>query len=266
MPNFVRRQRGHHPLIQYPIHRDPLRDLGTRLSYRERNIIYSLNQHAGWTYRRIGSTLGVSRDIVTCSLLKQIWTPYKQRGRLPNIDILTRQRLVARAKLDRFHWRKPFEEIAFLEGVSACKRSLYKAFEKEGYFRRIATEKPLITPKHREARLKWAYSYLEWSPEMWAAVIWTDEASIRTGRGQIFVTRCAEEKYDIDCCIPKLRGYSSWIIHGSISYGNKGPLVVFEKDWLIELGYKKTINGDVYLGWFWINLIAISLGIPQKKF
>ena len=34
-----------------------------------------------------------------------------------------------------------------LEGVSACKRSLYKAFKKEGYFQRVATEKPLITPK-----------------------------------------------------------------------------------------------------------------------
>ena len=161
MPNLVRRQRGHHPPIQYPILRDPLRDPGTRLSYRERDIIYSLNQHAGWTHRRIGSTLGVSRDTVTCSLLKQIWTPHKQRGRRPNINTPTRQRLVARAKLDRFHRRKPFEEIAFLEGVSACKRSLYKAFKKEGYFRHIATEKPLITPEQREARLKWAYSHLE---------------------------------------------------------------------------------------------------------
>ena len=33
MPNLVPRQRGHHP-IQYPILRDP----GTRLSYRERDI------------------------------------------------------------------------------------------------------------------------------------------------------------------------------------------------------------------------------------
>lgn len=82
---------------------------------------------------------------------------------------------------------------------------------------------------------------------MWAAVIWTDEASIRTGGGQIFVTRSAEEKYNIDCCVPKFRGYSSWMIYGSISHGNKGPLVVFEKDWLIELGYKrKIINGDIY--------------------
>ena len=34
-----------------------------------------------------------------------------------------------------------------LEGVSTYKQPLYKAFKKEGYFRRVTTEKPLITPK-----------------------------------------------------------------------------------------------------------------------
>jgi hypothetical protein len=48
---------------------------------------------------------------------------------------------------NRFYRQKPFKEIAFLKGVSAYKRSLYKAFKKEGYFRRIVIEKPLITPK-----------------------------------------------------------------------------------------------------------------------
>ena len=72
-------------------------------------------------------------------------------------------------------------------------------------------------------------------------------------------TITAKEKYDVDCCIPKFRGYSSWMIYGSISYGNKGPLVVFEKDWLIELGYKrKTINGDVYRIYICPNIKAFA--------
>ena len=148
MPSLVR-WRGHHPPIQYP--RDPLRDPGTRLLYREHNITYSLNRHAGWSHSRIGSSLGLSKCTITTSLKNNTWTPQKQRGRKPNLNTPTRQRLIARAKLDRFHQKKPFEEIVFLEGVSAYKQSLYKAFKKEGYFRRIATEKPLITPKQQEA-------------------------------------------------------------------------------------------------------------------
>ena len=99
---------------------------------------------------------------------------------------------------------------------------------------------------------------------MWAAVIWTDEASVRTGGGQIFVTRCAKEKYDINCCVPKFRGYSSWIIYSSISHGNKGPLVVFEKDWLTKLGYtKKTINGAVYRIYICPNIKAFAWELWQ---
>jgi len=61
----------------------------------------------------------------------------------------------------------------------------------------------------------------------------------------------AKEKYDINYYVPNFRGHLSWIIYSSISYGNKGPLVIFKKDWLIKLGYKrKIINSDVY--WIYI--------------
>ena len=54
------------------------------------------------------------------------------------------------------------------------------------------------------------------------------------------------------------------MIHSSISYGNKGPLVVFEKDWLIELGYKKKIiNGDVYCMYICLNIKAFALELWQ---
>jgi transposase len=151
MPNLIRRNNGNQPpRIRYPILRDP----GTRLSYRERDTTYSLAQYAGWTHRKIGTSLGIPERTISNALQNQTWTPQKQRGRKPKIDTPTRKRLVARAKRDRWHRQRSFKEIAYLEGISSCKRSLYKAFEKEGYFRRIATEKPLITPAQREARLK----------------------------------------------------------------------------------------------------------------
>jgi len=57
MPNLIRQNRGHHPPpIQYPILRDP----GTQLSHRERDIAYSLNRYTGWAHRRISSSLGIS--------------------------------------------------------------------------------------------------------------------------------------------------------------------------------------------------------------
>jgi len=133
-------------------------------------LIPSLNTLAGST-KRLLPPLVYLRELYQILSL-QNWTPQKQRGRKPNLNTPTQQRLIARAKLNRFHQRKPLEEIVMLEGVSACKRSLYKAFKKEGYLRRVAIEKPLIIPKQWGARKKWAYSHLKWTPKMWAAVLW----------------------------------------------------------------------------------------------
>ncbi|KAF2685033.1 hypothetical protein K458DRAFT_280197, partial [Lentithecium fluviatile CBS 122367] len=56
-----------------------------------------------------------------------------------------------------------------------CKRTLTKAFEKEAYFRRIATEKPFVTEQHRRDRLAWARAHVNWDDWQWPRVIWTDE-------------------------------------------------------------------------------------------
>jgi hypothetical protein len=104
-------------------------------------------------------------------------TPTKQLGRKPNLTSLIRERLIARATLDAAHRRMTYEEIAQLEGIQAGQKALVAAFQKESYHRRVATAKPLLTQSHKQARLAWAREHLEWTPEMWACVIWTDESS-----------------------------------------------------------------------------------------
>jgi len=73
------------------------------------------------------------------------------------------------------------EEIAALEGISACRRSLNAAFEKERYHRRVASEKPFLTESHMQARLAFAEAHKHWTKEIWRRVVWTDEASFCTG-------------------------------------------------------------------------------------
>lgn len=109
------------------------------------------------------------------------------------------------------------------------------------YHRRVATEKPFLTEQHIRDRLAWAWEHLSWTDEQWDLVIWSDECSIRTGAGQVFFTRRAEEKWLPECCIAKFRDYSSWMVWSYITSRMKGPLIVFEKDW-----NKGRINADVY--------------------
>lgn len=219
---------------------DPERPSGTHLTLRERVRIITLSRFGQWNQSKIARYLGIARTTVRSCIVQGFETPKKPVGRLPMLNTPIRKRLVNRATLDAFHRRMPYEEIAQIEGIQACRRTLIKAFEKEQYHRRVATEKPLLTDAHKQARLQWAYTHLNWTDDMWARVIWTDEASFSTGGfGQVYVTRRPEEKYLDACCFPKFRGYSSWMIHGSISAIGKGPLVIFEKEW-------GSITGAVY--------------------
>ena len=131
------------------------------------------------------SALEVPRTTVR-NVVKDPQTPEEPRGRLPTLDTPIRKRLIQRATIDRYHRKLCYLEVAALEGIQACKRTLQQAFEKELYFRRVATEKPLLTEKHMRDRLEWALTHLSWDQAQWARVIWTDECSIICGyNGQV---------------------------------------------------------------------------------
>jgi hypothetical protein len=70
----------------------------------------------------------------------------------------------------------------------------------------------------------------------------------------VYVTRRPEEKYHESCCVPKLRTYSSWTIHGSISVFSKGPMVVMEKEWgrLTGKGHRERVLPWVYYFMDWV--------------
>jgi hypothetical protein len=148
-----------------------------------------------------------------------------------------------------------YKEIARLEDVQAGRKALMAAFRMESYGRRVATAKPLLTKAQQQARLEWAIEHLNWKPQQWARVIWTDECTFSTGGfGRVYVTRRPEEKYEQSCCVPKLRSYSSWTIHGSISALGKGPMVVIEKDWGKMTGqvYRERVFPWVYHFMAWV--------------
>jgi hypothetical protein len=212
---------------------------GSRLTHDQRIRIRTLYFDSGWGYTAISNCTKIDRSAVRRAI-KSFITPQKPRGRPPIIDTPKRQRLIKRATIDGYHRRLGYVQIATIEGIQACRRTLKAAFIKEQYFRRVASEKPFLTEKHQQDRLQWAYLHKDWNEWQWARVIWTDECSIALGSsGQVYITRQAEEKYLPACCVPKFRKSSAYMIWGSITSYGTGPLVVFEKDW-------GTITGDVY--------------------
>jgi hypothetical protein len=252
MPNLVRRPRP----LRSPKHGNVLnRDPGTKLTYKERCRIFTLSDFLGWKQEAIATSMGLPRTTVQSAIHSMMETPTKQLGRKPKLIGQIRKRLVARATLDAAHRRMTYGEIAQLEGIQAGRKALVAAFKRESYHRRVATAKPLLTPSQKQARLAWAREHLEWTPEMWACVIWTDECCFSAeGFGKPFVTRLPEEKYLDACCVPKFKSSSSWTIHGSISVFGKGDLVIFEKEWGRITGtvYREHVLPFVYRFMEWV--------------
>ena len=220
-------------------YRDPDIPRGTRLSEAQTVEILTLFHRAKWNKTKIAKELNIAHSTVRLAIKRGICTPTKPTGRPPILTTRKRRRLVNRATLDAYHRRLTYEEIADIEGISACRRTLTKAFEKEQYHRRKAAEKPLLTPKHMERRTGFAYYHESWEWPMWKRVDWTDEATFRIGGfGDVWVTRTAEEKYDNSCLTPKFRHRPGLMVHGAISGVSKGPLTIFDE------GTK--VNAQVY--------------------
>jgi transposase-like protein len=123
-----------------------------RLTYEERARIHALHYHAGWSYSRISRELGIPDGTVRHCALTRL-TPQKPRGRHPLLSTPLRQRLVSHATASHEQRLKPLRQIAHELNINVDQRTLTKAFAKEGYYRRVATEKPLLTPKHINDRL-----------------------------------------------------------------------------------------------------------------
>ncbi|PVH91829.1 hypothetical protein DM02DRAFT_576620 [Periconia macrospinosa] len=109
------------------------------------------------------------------------------------------------------------------------------------YHRRKATEKPFLTPKQMQDRIRWAWEHYFWTEEDWARCGWGDEMSMVMGQGEVWVTRATEEKYLPDCCVPKFKQFSVGMVWSLITLEYKGPLIFFEGN----LSEKGTINSDI---------------------
>ena len=201
----------------------------TRLTYEQRVQCRTLYQIAGWSYNAISQRLVIPRSTVRLAISTP-QTPPRPRGRLPVCRTSTRKRLIKRATIDATNRRLPFEAIAELESVNVAPNTLTKAFAKEGYYRRKARKKPLLTEKHKAARLAFALEHIDWGLDDWARVLWTDEASIKVGWfGQIYVTRTVGEELLEDCLTARFRKYSSLMIWGAISLNNVWGMWTFEE-------------------------------------
>lgn len=107
--------------------------------------------------------------------------------------------------------------------VSTVKRRLSNA----GLNGRRPVCKPLISEKNRRARLTFAREHLNWTPQQWSRVIWSDESKFLLfgTDGVTYVRRPVRTRYDVRYQKPSVKhGGGNVMLWGCFSARGVGPL------------------------------------------
>jgi transposase len=62
--------------------------------------------------------------------------------------------------------------------MSICANTVANALKKEGFASASKMKKPLLSKKHRQARLEFAQRHQHWTDDDWNKVVWSDESKI----------------------------------------------------------------------------------------
>jgi hypothetical protein len=110
---------------------------------------------------------------------------------------------------------------------SARQQCVAARLRENGLRARRPSRGPLLTPRHRQQRLAWARTHLQWTRQRWQEVLFSDESCfyISNADGRIRVWRRQNENLAA-CCINEVdrRGGANVMIWAAVSFRYKSPL------------------------------------------
>jgi transposase len=212
---------------------------------------------AGHNHQYIADLLKISERQVGYAIHAERVTPKRRTGRPRRLTNDQIDELVAYVTHSRASRQMSFLRLA--EGPfshwNVGEYVIRNALRSRGYARRIARAKPPLSEQNRQIRLEWAEAHVNWEPQQWWKILWSDETWVTGGRHRkVWITRKASEELDDTCIVEKLRKKRGWMFWGCFSGVSKGPCLFWEKEW-------KSINKESYCerivplvdGWLRLN-------------
>jgi len=205
-----------------------------QLTTAERQRIRTLYFDANFTKAKIASITGATADQIRYTIQQESATVAPRSGRPKALTPEQESDLVEFVCATKKNRRMTFLQLscvlfAGVFGMWAIKNTLYRL----GFRRRVARKKPPISEENRVKRLNWALEHVNWTPEQWANILWTDETWITGGpHSKQYVTRRQGEEWDPTCIVEKHQRKQGWMFWGCFSGATgKGPGIFWEKDW-----------------------------------
>lgn len=204
---------------------------GRNISPEQRAQIQLL-RNEGLTFRQIGDRLGISSN-ACCQAVKhvEVHGTTRNKTRVPKArkTSVRVDRMIHRiSEADRHKTAVDVHaEISNSTDVNISVRTVRRRLNEFGLMGRVARHKPLVSEKNLRERMAFARAHIDWTPEQWSKVVFTDESKFnRFGSdGKSYVRRRVGEEFTPKCTKPTVKGGGgSVMVWGAMSMNGTGPI------------------------------------------
>jgi transposase len=184
----------------------------------------------GLSWNQIAKRTGKDRTtcLRICKRIKET-SSFKDKARTGRPRIFTdrdRRRIVRILRKSKVKTAEAVrKEVASNLNIKVCHNTIAKTLREFGYVCRVKRKKPLLTKKHKQARLSWAKKHRTWTVDEWRKVIWSDETAflLVNGEGREFCWTKEGEVLEEDLVKPtKKFGGGKLMMWGCITYEGVG--------------------------------------------
>lgn len=141
--------------------------------------------------RKHGQSQGyksISKDLnVPVSTVRSVINKCKAHGTVANLPRCGRKRKIDerfQRKIVRMVDKEPrltskqVQAVLQSEGTTVSTRTIRRRLNEKGLYGRIPRKTPLLTQRHKKARLEFAKTYLRKPKTFWKNVLWSDETKV----------------------------------------------------------------------------------------
>ena len=191
---------------------------------------------------------------ITQSVVSRLWQRYQQTGRYhvrqrsgrPRV-LTARQDQYLRVSARRNRMDSAITQRNNLQnatGVRVSIQTVRNRLHADGLYARRPAVAPVVTRRHRQARLAFCREYVDLNIQDWSCVLFTDESRfcVSTNDGRQRVWRSRGERF-ADCAIVEHNrfGGPSLMVWAGISIGGRTDLHVFQRGAINAITYRDDI-------------------------